>query len=192
MSSPAKLSSQFLFKFSSDEKEKSLGQIRDRFDEVNDSKALQLHNQLSELEKRRKQRMETKFDMLTRTKSIHRDLKGMRSAAQQKFLQEQLIKKKRSCLVSCDWYTMLSENIPDEVHRDQGCEEVLEKLFMLGMQMEEGMRQVTEHSFLSSLRVLRSWELCSPEISSGIEFVREHIVGMKSENFDEWRSSKLG
>ena len=50
MSSPAKLASQFTFKFSSEEKEKNLGQIREKFDEINDSKALQLHNQLTSLD----------------------------------------------------------------------------------------------------------------------------------------------
>ena len=51
MSSPAKLVSQFNFKFSSDEKEKHLDEMKEKFEEVGDAKALQLHNQLIEMEK---------------------------------------------------------------------------------------------------------------------------------------------
>ena len=50
-SSPAKLASQFHFKFSSEEKERHLDEIREKFEEVGDAKALQLHNQLLDLEK---------------------------------------------------------------------------------------------------------------------------------------------
>lgn len=51
MSSPAKLATQFNFKFSSAEKEKHLDEIRERFEEIGDTKTLQLHNQLLDLEK---------------------------------------------------------------------------------------------------------------------------------------------
>jgi len=51
MSSPAKLSSSFNFKFSSEEKTKKLDRIKEKFSGVNDAKALQLHDQLTELDK---------------------------------------------------------------------------------------------------------------------------------------------
>ncbi|XP_076818045.1 coiled-coil domain-containing protein 60-like [Clavelina lepadiformis] len=191
MSSPAKLASQFTFKFSSEEKEKNLGQIREKFDEINDSKALQLHNQLTSLDMRRKKRMRVKFDTLSMTSSMQRDLRGMREAAIMTLKEEKESKKKRSNLITCDWYSTLTEHLPYDVHNDENCNVILEKLGMLGIEMAQSMYRVTPDAFLSALRGLRPWELCSPDVSGAVEFIRKHVAKMDEAEFDEWRNSRI-
>lgn len=57
--------------------------------------------------------------------------------------------------------------------------------------MMEDVQKITSDSFLRALRTLRRWELCSPDVSSAVEFVRDVVVRMDPAEFDEWRATKL-
>ena len=57
--------------------------------------------------------------------------------------------------------------------------------------MLDDVRRITPEAFLCALRTLRPWELCNPDVSSAIEFVRQTVVRMSADEFDEWRQAKM-
>jgi len=83
-------------------------------------------------------------------------------------------------------------NLPTAIHDDPSCSLIVQKLSLLAMKMTEDMVQVTSSAFLASLRTLRTWELCSPDVAAAIEFVRAQIVHMATDEFDQWREAKTG
>ena len=83
------------------------------------------------------------------------------------------------------------QNLPEDVHADENCNKILQKLGMMGIEMMADTKRITPEAFLCALRNLRSWELCSPDVSSAIEFVRDNVVRMSPEDFDEWRLAKM-
>lgn len=88
-------------------------------------------------------------------------------------------------------YNDLIDNLPNNIHEDPACNYILQKLSIFGIKMLQNMYSITPDAFLGSLKSLRPWELCSPEVSAAIDFIREHIVNMPAAEFDEWRNAKL-
>ena len=82
------------------------------------------------------------------------------------------------------------QNLPVDVHSDENCNSVLEKLEEMAEVLDE-VRSITSEAFLGALRNLRPWELCNPDVCSAIEFVRQTVVQMPPEEFDEWRQAKM-
>ena len=72
--------------------------------------------------------------------------------------------------------------------KDRQCGAVVEKLQSMG-KIES--RKVTPQKFLDVLATLKSWELCAPDISAAVEFVRDKVVGMTVEDFEAWYQSEV-
>ncbi len=79
-------------------------------------------------------------------------------------------------------------NLPEDIMQDRQCSAVVEKLQSMG-KIES--RKVTPQKFLDVLATLKRWELCAPDISAAIEFVRDKVVGMTVEDFEAWYQSEV-
>ncbi|XP_043571835.1 coiled-coil domain-containing protein 60-like isoform X3 [Chiloscyllium plagiosum] len=86
------------------------------------------------------------------------------------------------------WYSSLLHRIPETVKANQKIDQILKRLRRFG---ERQSFRVRPHQFLKVLNGLRTWELCSPDISAAIEFMRDKVVQMPAADYDNWLQLKL-
>ena len=79
-------------------------------------------------------------------------------------------------------------HLPPDIMEDRQCSAVVDKLQSMG-KIES--RKVTPQKFLDVLALLKPWELCAPDISAAIEFVRDKVVGMTVDDFEGWYQSEV-
>lgn len=53
------------------------------------------------------------------------------------------------------------------------------------MLQTESSSKANEHKFTKVLKLIRTWEICSPNIAAAVEFCRDRIIEMSEEDFEE-------
>eukprot|EP00057_Strongylocentrotus_purpuratus_P028898 XP_011683372.1 PREDICTED: coiled-coil domain-containing protein 60 isoform X3 [Strongylocentrotus purpuratus] len=164
-------------------------ELRTQFADVTEDQALMLHDKLEAMEKKRLERSENKFQSIRTNVHISSQLALLKEAGQDKdeLLAEEN-KRKKKLEDESKWYQELVRNLPADISNDRPCMAILDKLQSLG-KIES--RKATPQKFLNVLAGLRHWEICSPDISAAIEFVREKVVGMAVEEFEAWYQAEM-
>ncbi|KAK3748604.1 hypothetical protein QZH41_016425 [Actinostola sp. cb2023] len=157
-------------------------EMKSKFKEIADEKALVLHDHLEVRDRNRLQILERKLMCLEMFNNMYMALDNMRLKSV--VLDDETNEEMRQRVSEeCKWYKDLIENLPDEVKDDLCCTLVLNKLASYGSL--EG-RKISSSQFVKVLSVLRVWEVCSPHISAAIEFVRDKVVEMSEDDYEEW------
>ncbi|XP_072443386.1 coiled-coil domain-containing protein 60-like isoform X1 [Chiloscyllium punctatum] len=156
-------------------------EMQSKFIEVNEEAALCLHDNLEALEKKRWETSKCKFRALDSVVSFYTFNEDM-----QRSLQESKGDKVQTNTET--WYSSLLCRIPETVKANQKIDRILKRLRRFG---ERQSFRVRPHQFLKVLNGLRTWELCSPDISAAIEFMRDKVVQMPAADYDNWLQLKL-
>ncbi|XP_022104510.1 coiled-coil domain-containing protein 60-like [Acanthaster planci] len=163
-------------------------ELRSRFADVTEDKALMLHDKLEVLEKKKLWRSEEKFRAIRTNLHISAQLERMKEAARdnEESAEEKMRKKKVE--EESKWFQELTSRLPGYVFSDMACAALLDKLQSMGI-IES--RKITPQKFLNVLTGLKPWELCLPDVSAAIEFVRERVVLMSVEDFEAWYQHEI-
>ncbi|XP_075034644.1 coiled-coil domain-containing protein 60 [Mixophyes fleayi] len=156
-------------------------EMRERFFEVVDEADVYLHDKVEALERRRQEFNVQKYRSLGTISNFRQDLEKMRKAYHH-------VKEDKVYTDTTDWFAVLLSRIPLIMKNDQKIHKILEKLESLE---EKQFVRIRPNAFLKVLSGLRRWELCSPDISVAIEFVREHLVQMPLEEYITWLQTQL-
>ncbi|XP_020617163.1 uncharacterized protein LOC110055123 isoform X2 [Orbicella faveolata] len=167
--------------------EKVPGDLKTKFNEVADEKALVLHDNLEVRDRSRLQVLERKLMCLETFNNIYKALDQMRSSSVVPETETNEEMRQR-VTKECKWYKDLLSNLPQEVKADRYCTIVLNRIASYGSL--EG-RKISSSQFLKVLSTLRVWEICAPDINAAIEFVREKIVEMSELEFEDWMNAKF-
>ncbi|XP_052764388.1 coiled-coil domain-containing protein 60-like isoform X4 [Mya arenaria] len=177
--------------------------LHNQFAEKREEKALTLHDILDHKESQRLVVCQSKFVSLQGMRhgsSFHRAVRDMRSESWNR-LRKPLSERNKTAPKG-NWYTNLVDKIPDELKQEWFYGKILQKLANFGLVFDaglsfndmilvEGTGKQSIFKFIKVLEGLRSWEICSPDISAAIEFCREHIVKMTIDEYEEWFSQKF-
>lgn len=161
--------------------------LKTKFNEVADEKALVLHDNLEVRDRTRLQVLERKLMCLETFNNIYKALDQMRSGSVLPDTETNEEMRQR-VTEECKWYKDLLSNLPQEVRADRCCTLVLNKI--AGYGSLEG-RKISGSQFLKVLSTLRVWEICAPDINAAIEFVREKVVEMSELEFEDWLNAKF-
>nr|XP_015221507.1 PREDICTED: coiled-coil domain-containing protein 60 isoform X3 [Lepisosteus oculatus] len=148
--------------------------ILERAEEV----AMSLNDHLEAKAKRRWVNSVHTFLSLAHVSSGRRDLHRIGTPAEEKDIVEKEEKPTR-----CTWLSELLSSLPEGVLENRKICRILEKLanFADGPSL-----RIRPNQFLRVLGSLRTWELCSPDVSVAVEIVRKHIVHMSEEDYEAW------
>ncbi|XP_067861786.1 coiled-coil domain-containing protein 60-like [Heptranchias perlo] len=156
-------------------------EMQSKFLEINEEAALCLHDNLEALENKRWETSKCKFRALDNIISFYTYSEDM-----QRSLQESREDKVQR--IAETWFSSLLSRVPEAIKENQKIDRALRRLGKFG----EGQSfRVRPHQFLKVLGGLRNWELCSPDISAAIEFMRDKVVQMPAEDYDSWLQMKL-
>nr|DBA23274.1 TPA: hypothetical protein GDO54_014204 [Pyxicephalus adspersus] len=155
-------------------------EMKKLFFETADEAEIYLHDKVEAMERRRQEFNTKKYRSLNTISNFRQDLEKMRKANCH-------IKEEKNYTDTKNWFVVLQSRIPEDMKNNQ-IKKILEKLEKLE---EKNFVRIRPHSFLKVLAGLRNWELCSPDICVAIEFVREHLVQMPSEDYTTWLQTKL-
>ncbi|XP_007529371.1 coiled-coil domain-containing protein 60 isoform X2 [Erinaceus europaeus] len=86
------------------------------------------------------------------------------------------------------WYFDLLSKLPEDLKNFLPAKKILVKLQKFGENLD---LRIRPHVLLKVLQDLRIWELCSPDIAVAIEFVREHIINMPQEDYNNWLQNRI-
>ncbi|XP_076437921.1 coiled-coil domain-containing protein 60-like isoform X2 [Babylonia areolata] len=170
-------------------------ELANKFKEVQDDKAMTLHDILEQMERERLSKCQTKYMMMqTATSSVHRALLSMRREGERLLHKPSEDTMQRKSSFRGNWYTDLVQGIPSEQRELWYYQAILTKLRKYGLQADlddqvESTSKQSVYKFLKVLESLRDWEICSPDISAAIEFCRERIVDLSVEEYEEWFKS---
>ncbi|XP_005993352.1 coiled-coil domain-containing protein 60 isoform X2 [Latimeria chalumnae] len=137
--------------------------MRTKFCEVTEDAALCLHDSLETLERKRQENSTHKFQSLEHVTQFHRDVEKMRKTIRSLEATQQKEKKSEEA-----WFSSLLSALPSSVKDNINIQQVLKRLARFG---ERPNLRIRAHHFLKVLGGLRTWELCSPDISVAIEMV---------------------
>ncbi|XP_071810799.1 coiled-coil domain-containing protein 60-like isoform X1 [Apostichopus japonicus] len=159
--------------------------LRNKFADVKEDNALELHDKLEALEKKKYVRVEKKFNSIDCKKNRHISLQltEFREVGKDKEETAEEKKKKKKLEDESKWFQELVRLLPDSIWSDRQCAAMMDKLQSMG-QIES--RKITPQKFLNVLTSLKHWELCAPDVRAAVEFVREKVVGMSVEEFEAW------
>ncbi|XP_038051433.1 coiled-coil domain-containing protein 60-like [Patiria miniata] len=163
-------------------------ELRSRFADVTEDKALILHDKLEVLEKKKLWRSEEKFRAIQTNLHISAQLERMKDAARDNEESAEEKMRKKRVEEESKWFQELTSRLPSYVFSDMACAALLDKL--QGMGIIES-RKITPQKFLNVLTGLKPWELCLPEVSAAVEFVRERVVLMSVEEFEAWYQHEI-
>ncbi|KYO31724.1 coiled-coil domain-containing protein 60 isoform X2 [Alligator mississippiensis] len=155
-------------------------EMRQKFSAIAEEAALCLHDNLEILERRREEKCSQKYQALKSIKCFERDLERMRQSgtrAEREHDEDE-----------CNWFLSLISRLPSAVKNDSRTQKILKKLEKFGKNPDLRIRPST---FLKVLSDLRVWELCSPDISAAVEFVRENIVQIQEEVYKGWLQTQV-
>ncbi|XP_054852679.1 coiled-coil domain-containing protein 60 [Eublepharis macularius] len=161
-------------------KENLCNEMRELFYDVTQESAFRLHDQLDILERRREEKSIQKYRCLKHLTKLRKDLERMRQAV--------LEHEPKQAAEEENWFVTLLDKIPSDVMGDHRTQKVLKKLEKFARNPDLRIRPPT---FLKVLGELRVWELCSPDISAAIQFLRENIVGMSEEDYKHWLQGRV-
>ncbi|EDV20359.1 uncharacterized protein TRIADDRAFT_61094 [Trichoplax adhaerens] len=156
--------------------------MRQKFIDVAKENEELLHDQLDRIEMKRSQKCELRFFAIEPKTYVHRDLGKMRH----KIKKIEIRQANKS--VHRPWYINLVDTLPESIREDRQCSQTLERI------SSHAKIDGIVPSSVQLIRVLsglRHWEICSPDISAAIEFVREKIVEMPDYEYEEWLRSIL-
>ncbi|XP_067911687.1 coiled-coil domain-containing protein 60-like isoform X3 [Heterodontus francisci] len=156
-------------------------EMQSKFIEINEEAALCLHDNLEGLEKKRWETSKCKFRALDNIISFYTYSEDM-----QRLLRESRGDKVQRSAEN--WFSSLLSRVPEVVKENRKINRVLKRLGKFG---EQQSFRVRPHQFFKVLNGLRNWELCSPDISAAIEFMRDKVVQMPAEDYDSWLQLKL-
>ncbi|XP_071998387.1 coiled-coil domain-containing protein 60 isoform X2 [Engystomops pustulosus] len=156
-------------------------EMRETFLDVADEADVYLHDKVEAMERRRQEFNTQKYRSLDTITNFRQDLEKMRKAYHH-------VKEEKDFTDKRNWFNILLSRIPSVLKNSQKIHTILEKLEKLE---EKQFIRIRPHSFLKVLNALRTWELCSPDISVAIEFVREHLVQMPLEDYITWLQARL-
>lgn len=161
--------------------------MKSKFNEVSEEKALVLHDNLEVRDRTRLQILERKLMALETFNDMYKALDQMRTNS---VLPDNETHEEMRQRVSeeCQWYKDLNQNLPQQIREDRYCTMVLNKIAQYGSL--EG-RKVSSNQFLKVLSALRVWEICAPDISAAIEFIREKVVKMTELEYEEWLNRRF-
>eukprot|EP00112_Aurelia_sp_Birch-Aquarium-sp1_P024487 Seg778.1 transcript_id=Seg778.1/GoldUCD/mRNA.D3Y31 product="Deleted in malignant brain tumors 1 protein" protein_id=Seg778.1/GoldUCD/D3Y31 len=160
-------------------------ECKEKFEVVAAESALVLHDNLEQRERKSIASMERKFFALHVMSDVNKAINIMRSRS--RLRDETDEEKKARFSEECSWYKSLLENLPLDIREDRNNALVLDKIAKYGSL--EG-RKISSNQFTKVLSMLRPWELCYPDISAAIEFVRDKIVEMDRTEFEDWFQSR--
>ncbi|XP_059154779.1 coiled-coil domain-containing protein 60-like [Physella acuta] len=164
--------------------------LHNKFKEVQDEKAMTLHDILEQMDRERLAKCQNKFTCLkTKHLSFHRAVDAMRKNGDRMVVRPEDLRRQSSFRGS--WYTDLINSLPVEVKDLWYYKIVIQKLGKYGLVMneDEGVESSSKQSVLKFLKVLeglRHWEICNPDISAAIEFCRARIVDMSVDDYEVW------
>ncbi|NXX50183.1 CCD60 protein, partial [Tricholaema leucomelas] len=154
--------------------------LREKFTAVSEEAASSLHDALTRLERRQEERCYQKYQALRELKYFRQDMERMRQLS---------IKDRREHDESgLNWFPVLLVRLPESVKSDHKVQKILKKLEKYSK--TPGLK-IHPDTFLKVLADLQVWELCCPEIAAAVEFVRESIVQMPEEDFNEWFQTRV-
>ncbi|XP_073481579.1 coiled-coil domain-containing protein 60 [Aquarana catesbeiana] len=162
-------------------KSKMPSEMRELFFEVADEADMYLHDKVKAMERRRQEFNIQKYHSLATISNFRQDLEKIRKTYCQ-------VKEEKDYTDTKNWFVVLQSRIPEDMKNNQKIKKILEKLEKLE---EKQFVRIRINSFLKVLAGLRHWELCSPDISVAIEFVREHLVQMPLEDYTAWLQARL-
>ncbi|MGH0176396.1 UNVERIFIED_CONTAM: hypothetical protein FKN15_073644 [Acipenser sinensis] len=134
-------------------------------------------------ERKRWENSTRKFQSLEYVTDFHRDISLLRAAANTSDSRDENSQK------STTWFSELLSRIPKAMLESHNVQSILGKLSRLCH--KQSLRVGPSH-FLKVLSGIRTWELCSPDLSVAIEIVREHIVQMSKEDYEAWLLPRVG
>ncbi|XP_072921547.1 coiled-coil domain-containing protein 60-like [Hemitrygon akajei] len=156
-------------------------EMQSKFIEITEEAALCLHDNLAALEKNRWDTSKQKFCALENITSFYTFSEDL-----QRSLQESRGNKTEGTAET--WYSSLLSRVPEAVQRNQKISRALRRLEKFGVRQNFRIRP--QH-FLKVLHGLRNWELCSPDVSAAVEFLRDEVIRMPMEDYDSWLQLKL-
>ncbi|XP_021378214.1 coiled-coil domain-containing protein 60-like isoform X2 [Mizuhopecten yessoensis] len=174
------------------------------FRELQEDKALTLHDTLENMDRQKMSICQNKFIAINSNQQehFHRAVRQMRARSAASMYgnptKEQIQRKKDEAEQSKgNWYSDLLKNIPGELQAKWEYKNIMYKLARYGLnslarrrstiiQMEGSGQQHSMLKFIKVLGTLREWEICSPDISAAVEFAREKIIDMSIEDFEAW------
>ncbi|XP_008116873.1 coiled-coil domain-containing protein 60 [Anolis carolinensis] len=161
-------------------KEELCNEMKKHFFEVAQECAFRLHDQLDILERRREERSIQKYMCLGRLKKFRKDVERMRQAT--------VGKEPVQDAEAENWFSTLLAKIPADAREDHRTQKILRKLQRFARNPDLRIRPIT---FLKVLGGLRIWEICSPDVSSAVQFLREYVIQMPAEDFKKWLRSRV-
>nr|XP_060641396.1 coiled-coil domain-containing protein 60 [Anolis sagrei ordinatus] len=161
-------------------KEELCNEMKKRFFDVAQECAFRIHDQLDILERRREERSIQKYICLGRLKNFRKDMEWMRQATVGKEPVQEAEAE--------NWFSILLAKIPADAREEHRTQKILKKLQRFARNPDLRIRPLT---FLKVLGGLRIWELCSPDVSSAVQFLREYVIQMPAEDFKKWLRSRV-
>ncbi|CAH2295998.1 Hypothetical predicted protein [Pelobates cultripes] len=158
-----------------------LSEMRKMFFEVAVEADVHLHDKVEAVERRRHEFSIQKYRSLDTISHFHQDLEKMRTSYQH-------VKEEKDYTDTSNWFVVLLSRIPPVLKKNQNIQKILRKLEKLEEKQFIRLRPITFFKVLSGLRI---WELCAPDISVAVEFVREHLVRMPLEEYTAWLQTRL-
>ncbi|CAL1528092.1 unnamed protein product [Lymnaea stagnalis] len=159
--------------------------LHNKFKEIQDDKAMTLHDVLEQMERERYIKCQNKFRSLqTRSVSFYRAVDEMRRKGKRMVPRPEDVRRQSS--IKGSWYSDLISSLPYDVKEKWYYRTVLQKLGRYGL-VENTVKQ-SVYKFLKVLESLRHWEICNPDISAAIEFCRAKIVDMSVDEYELWFS----
>ncbi|NXT84452.1 CCD60 protein, partial [Zapornia atra] len=155
-------------------------EIRQKFTAVHEEAAGSLHDTLVSLERRQEERCFQTYQALEQFKSFRRDMQRVRQLATRAAREQDEH--------GLNWFPVLLARLPESVKSDRWIQKILKKLEKYGKIPD---LKINPDRFLKTLDDLQVGELCSPEIVAAVEFVRENIVQMPEEDFNEWFQTRV-
>ncbi|XP_031748706.1 coiled-coil domain-containing protein 60 isoform X2 [Xenopus tropicalis] len=162
-------------------KQAVFSKMRDMFFEVAADADTIFHDKVEARERRCQEVNIQKYRSLDSMQNFHQDLEKMRNAYH-------YVKEDRDYKDKNNWFVVLMSRIPQEMMKNHKIHNIVNKLEKLE---EKLFVRIRPSAFLKFLEGLRTWELCSPDVSVAIEFVREHLIQMPLEEYTAWLNARL-
>ncbi|MEE6503796.1 hypothetical protein FKM82_004960 [Ascaphus truei] len=162
-------------------KSTTFSKMREMFFEVGDEAHMCLHDRVEAMEKRRQECNTQKYRSLDTISHYHQDLEKIRKPYRH-------VKEEKDYTDTENWFVVLLSRIPPAMKMNQKIHKILGKLQKLEV---KPFIRIRPNAFFKVLSGLRTWELCYPDISVAIEFVREQLVQMPQEDYTAWLQTRL-
>jgi hypothetical protein len=153
------------------------------FTTMNENRSMVVHEQLTAIDRDRREALEQRFSSLRVTGRMWKDLKNMRSGIE----IESTDMARNKLMMNYNWLPALKSTLNNEVFDNQYCQALLKHLSNLQDYMRiVGPQKMSLQKLISVLSILRPWELVSPIIATTIEFVIKNVIYIVPEDYKAW------